>query len=201
MVKKQNDRGAKTKKAQNYNGADKDTRFQHGNQFWRVRSSHGRKPIFTDPEVLYEACLEYFDWCESNPMKEERVFCHQGEITRATINHPVITTIQGLCIFLDIGVSTWEDYRSKPDFSGTVEAIETKLWQNKLQYAGADLLNTNIVVREMGLKERSAKEITGKGGGPIETKMVDMPPDFKTIDEWVEWKNKTTKSPDDDIGA
>ncbi len=40
-----------------------------GNRFWEQRSSHGRKPIFEDPEQLWEAACEYFEWVTDNPLE------------------------------------------------------------------------------------------------------------------------------------
>jgi hypothetical protein len=36
------------------------------------------------------------------------------------------------------------------------------LWQNKLELAAGDFLNTNIVCREMGLRDKQEHEHTGK---------------------------------------
>jgi len=142
-------------KQQDYDGNDKLTRFKPGNKWWEARSSAGRKPLFNDPAVLYEKCLEYFQWNIDNPLYEERVFCHQGEVTRVNIAKPRITTIQALCIFLDISHDTWERYRSNPDFSGVVSRVDEMIWQNKLELAAGDFLNTNIVCREMGLRDKT----------------------------------------------
>ena len=38
-----------------------------GNQFWKLRSKHGRDKLFTTPELLWQAACEYFEWCENNP--------------------------------------------------------------------------------------------------------------------------------------
>ena len=57
-----------------------------GNRFWEARSSHGRKPIFDNPDQLWEACLEYFQWVEDNPLEEEKLFHYQGQIIRDTVS-------------------------------------------------------------------------------------------------------------------
>ena len=31
------------------------------NQFWKQRSKHGRKKIFETPNILLDACYEYFE--------------------------------------------------------------------------------------------------------------------------------------------
>ena len=42
--------------------------FQKGNQFWKMRETHGRNPIFETPEQLWVAACEYFQWVEDNPL-------------------------------------------------------------------------------------------------------------------------------------
>lgn len=37
------------------------------NQFWKLRSKHGRDTLFSSPEFLWSAACEYFDWCDENP--------------------------------------------------------------------------------------------------------------------------------------
>ena len=47
--------------------------FQKGNKFWLAQSSHGRNPIFSNPEQLRNACYEYSEWVEENPLYEENI--------------------------------------------------------------------------------------------------------------------------------
>jgi len=79
-------------------------------------------------------------------------------------------TIFGLCIFLDIGRATWDEYRHRKDFLDITARVEAIIYSQKFEGAAADLLNPNIIARELGLAEKS--EFTGKDGGPIETKNV-----------------------------
>ncbi len=44
-----------------------------GAKFWEARSRHGRFPIFANPEMLLESCIDYFNWVEENPLQEEKV--------------------------------------------------------------------------------------------------------------------------------
>lgn len=151
--------GSKTKKSIGYDKPDISTRFQPGNRFWTARSSHGRKPIFTDPDQFYTACMEYFEWANNNPLLEDKVFCNGGEIIRTTIAHPIYTTIQGLCIYLDISRQTWDNYKANPDFLETIGIVEDMLWQNKLELTAAEFLNSNIVCREMGLRDKQEVDV------------------------------------------
>lgn len=133
-----------------------------GNRFWEARSSHGRKPKFESPELLWEACIEYFDWVEQNPLHTAELVKHQGEATVATLPKMRAMTINGLCIFLDITRPTWDQYRKKSDdFLNIVTCAESIIYEQKLSGAAADLLNPNIIARELGLSDKKEVSLDG----------------------------------------
>ena len=141
--------------------------FQKGNKFWLARSSHGRNPIFSNPEQLRNACYEYFEWVENNPLYEEKIFHSQGMITKDTITKMRAMTIGGLRIFLGICEQTWVNYKNNPDFLGVVKEVEEIIYNQKFTGAAADLLNSNIIARELGLADKQQNEHTGVDGKPI----------------------------------
>ena len=141
--------------------------FQAGNKFWLARSSHGRNPIFSNPEQLRNACYEYFEWVENNPLYEEKIFHSQGIITKDTVTKMRAMTISGLCIFLDIDRTTWENYRNNHDFFRITKEVEEIIYNQKFTGAAADLLNSNIIARELGLADKQQNEHTGVDGKPI----------------------------------
>jgi hypothetical protein len=136
-----------------------------GNQFWKARSTHGRNPIFSDPEQLWGAVTEYFQWVEDNPLWEEKGFAFQGIVTKERFHKMRAMTIDGLCIFLDIARSTWQEYGKKEGFSAVVTRAEQIIRDQKFAGAAADLLNANIIARDLGLSDKA--EITGKDGAPL----------------------------------
>lgn len=139
-----------------------------GNQFWKARSSHGRNPIFASPDVLWEAATEYFQWVEDNPLWEDKVTSFQGVNTHEPIAKMRAMTLDGLCIFLDIARRTWDEYRGREDFLPIVTRIESVIRSQKFAGAAADLLNANIIARDLGLADKS--ELTGGNGGPIQAR-------------------------------
>lgn len=141
--------------------------FQKGNKFWLARSSHGRNPIFSDPEQLRNACYEYFEWVEENPLYEEKIFHSSGMITKDTVTKMRAMTISGLCLFLDICENTWTNYKKQPDFLSITLEVEKVIYNQKFAGASADLLNANIIARELGLADKQQNEHTGVDGKPI----------------------------------
>lgn len=130
-----------------------------GNRFWELRAKHGRDKIFKTPDALWKAACEYFEYCEDNPLFEAKVFNYQGMITSAEIPKMRAMTIRGLCLFLGVNEAY---FRQLPvDFSTIVQQIEDVIYNQKFQGAAADLLNPNIISRELGLKDNS--EVTNLG--------------------------------------
>lgn len=148
-----------------------------GNKFWMARSTHGRKKKFQTPEILWDACLEYFEWVEENPLWEAKVVTCKGEPQVMTLPKMRAMTIDGLCIFLDIDYSTWEDYRKRDDFIRVTTRAEAIIKNQKFTGAAADLLNANIIARDLGLSDK--QEV--KHGGEI-NKISDEEIDARIID-------------------
>lgn len=135
-----------------------------GAKFWEARSSHGRKPIFESPEHLWECCIEYFKWVEDNPLMASELVKYQGKAKVVETPRMRAMTISGLCIFLDINTDTWRDYSKKDDqdkdFSEVTTRAEQIIYDQKFSGASADLLNANIIARDLGLVDK--QDVTAK---------------------------------------
>lgn len=125
-----------------------------GNRFWEARSSHGRNPKFESPEALWEACSEYFEWVEANPLWEMKAFSYQGEVTQKPIAKMRAMTINGMCSHLGIDITTWRDYRKKDDFSPVITRVEQIIYEQKFTGAAAGLFNAKIIARDLGLADK-----------------------------------------------
>lgn len=69
-------------------------------------------------------------------------------------------TLEGLCIFLDIARQTWDNYCQRDDFLEVTTRVAEIIRTQKFTGAAADLLNPNIIARDLGLAEK--REHTGK---------------------------------------
>lgn len=145
----------------------------NGNRFWEARSRHGRNPKFNAPDQLWEACTDYFVWVEENPLWEDKLVTFQGLASHEPVAKMRAMTIMGLCTFLDIDQSTWREYGKKEGFSGVVTRTEQIIRDQKFSGAAADLLNANIIARDLGLAEKS--EHSGPDGGPMPVTFFELP--------------------------
>lgn len=146
---------------------------QKGNQFWKARTKHGRDKIFSSKEALWDACCEYFQWVEDNPLIEIKVGWFQGVATQEEVSKMRAMTMDGMCIFLNIGTSTWADWRKKEnDFSEVIANAEMVMRNQKFTGAAADLLNPNIIARDLHLTDKQEINHESKDGS-MSPKSVD----------------------------
>ena len=154
-------------------GREPDGKFKAGNRIWEARSTCGPNPKFAGPEELWAACVEYFDWNEDNPLYEAKLTSYQGENKIEPLPKLRAMTIGGLCIFIGISQRLWSEWRSsRPDLLPVMHEAEELIRRQKFEGAAADLFNPNIIARDLGLADKS--ELTGKDGGPIETKSENV---------------------------
>lgn len=131
-----------------------------GNQFWKLRSKHGRDKLFETPELLWEAATEYFQWCEDNPLIE--IDFKGKDATEVHMPKMRAFTIHGLCIYLDCNTKYFNDFKAAnhEGFSEVLTRIMEIIYNQKFTGAAAGFLNPNIIARDLGL--RDSKEVEHK---------------------------------------
>ena len=138
--------------------------FGDGNQFWQIRSKHGRDRLFATPELLSEAITGYFEWCIANPLIEVVPFHSQGVITMANVPKQRVFTIQGLCSYLECNVRYFNDFQRSlsgktdklsSDFSIIITRAIEIIYNQKFTGAASGFFNPNIIARDLGLKEQT----------------------------------------------
>ena len=138
-------------------GRDPETgRFLPANRFWTARSSAGPKPRFSSAEALWTACVEYFEWCANNPLWEDKLVTFQGAATHEPIAKMRAMTLTGLCLFLDVSREAWGNWKKdRADLLDVITQAEAVIYEQKFTGAAADLLNPNIIARDLGLADKS----------------------------------------------
>lgn len=131
-------------------------------ELWEVaKKGVGKPPAFNSPEEMKERAFEYFSWLKENQLHEQKPFSSQGEVIYGDVFKMRPATQQGLCVFLNIGVSTWHDYKKKDGYSEVISIIESVMYEQKFSGAAAGLLNANIIARDLGLKETTETQHSG----------------------------------------
>ena len=133
-----------------------------GNKYWKMRGKHGRDRIVTDPVLLAENIDEYFQWCVDNPIYETKFM--GSDIQAVHIPHPRVFKKEELARF--VGLSQWrlvEDLKGiSDDFSQVIIEAEKIIADQKFTYAVVGMFNSNIVSRDLGLRDNSDVTTNGK---------------------------------------
>ena len=137
-----------------------------GNQFWKLRSKHGRDKIFKTPNILLDACYEYFEH-QSNQKWEKTDFKGKDvEMVKIPTASPF--TLTGLCIFLGVNTKYFAQFESDldlenkidKDFSNVITHVREIIYSQKFEGAAVGAYNANIIARDLGLADK--KEHSGK---------------------------------------
>lgn len=127
-----------------------------GNQFWKLRSKHGVDALFTEPQKLWEAAVEYFEHTDARKwVKKDWVGKDAMEVDRET-DTPY--TITGLCIYLGCQVNWWRSFKTtavfeEKDFGAVYHRIDQIIYNQKFEGAAVGAYNANIIARDLGLRD------------------------------------------------
>lgn len=144
-----------------------------GNQFWKLRSKHGRDKLFATPELLYEEICSHFKWCDENPLIE--VDFVGKDALKVEIPKMRAYTLHGLCVYLGVNTRYFNDFEKSlvgkedqlsKDFSDIITWAREVMYTQKFTAAAANLINANLIARELGIADK--KELTLSGPKIIE---------------------------------
>lgn len=133
-----------------------------GNDYWKKRTKHGRDKLFSSPEILREACEEYFNSVTENPINEAKLVSFEGISKLEIVPRMRAMTIMGLCAFLQINRDTWYEWRKNEDkdYSDIISWVDDVIRDQKFTGAAAGLLNSNIIARDLGLTDKTEQKYT-----------------------------------------
>ncbi len=157
--------------------------WEKNNIYWKLRTKDGKDKIYKTPTELWGECVLYFQWVEENPLYEEKVFHSAGIITRADTAKLRAMTISGLCLFLGICEKTWANYRNRDDYLQVITRAERIIRTQKFEGAAADLLNPNIIARDLGLIEKKDVTTTHEVSQETAKEIAELTKKFLSTDE------------------
>lgn len=156
-----------------------------GNQFWMLRSKHGRGKLFTTPELLWDAACEYFQWCDENPWTNRKVIQKVVPVKKKvgkktqTVNEEQTQrevtptarpfSLGGLCIYLGTSRQWWNSFRKDctdskdEDFLEVIARVEDTIETQQFEGACVGAFNANIIARKLGLADKQEVDYTSKG--------------------------------------
>lgn len=172
----------RTKPPKNGNGSRNETRPNScdnfprrlPNRWWEAKRNHmdgkvGLSPLFSSPDDLWQACCEYFEWAERNPIFESKPFQHKADVQLKDIPKLRPFSQLALCRYLGITTQAWWNYKHTkgPEFAQVCTTVDDIIYEQKFSGAAVGLFNPIIISRDLGL--RDGVEVSGPGGGPVQT--------------------------------
>jgi hypothetical protein len=154
---------------------------------WIKRGRNKTKRAYAVPSDLWDDAERYFAWCVDNPILEEKLVPRRNARPyREVIKRPRAFTAAGLCVFLGINQAQWQEWLRDDEgrMYETAHRIKAVMYEQKFTHAAVDMMNASIISRDLGLAEKT--EISGAGGGAIETINSDMTPE-----EAADWYART----------
>lgn len=121
---------------------------------------------YATPEELWDAAVEYFDYCDENPWYKSEAI-KGGDLAGSLVEVPTQRpyTFQGLCNFLNITYQTFSNYEKAKGYETYFEIcthIRAIIEQNQLEGATVGAYNHAIIARLLGLAENVNTNTTSK---------------------------------------
>jgi hypothetical protein len=141
--------------------ASKRTQFQIGNQLWRRAAGNvGNPPMFNNPQELLKVAVEYFTWCDNNPIMVTEVYGKDAKMME--IPKARAFTIHGLCLHANMSIDTFYKYEKEyPEYKEVYAFIRSTMFAQKFEGAAVGMFNPNIIARDLQLVDK--KEVETKG--------------------------------------
>ena len=158
------------------------TKSAHGDHmstFWTAHSSKNKNPSveveYTSPEDLWEACCEYFQWCEDNPIDLSVHTFSQGTLTKGDVEKPRAMSLSAMCRFIGISQNEWKKIKlGYPNWSRTMQMAEEVITTQLYEYGAADVINANFIARAIGLADKNQLVGAGANGEHLMVNSLDV---------------------------
>lgn len=129
-----------------------------GNKY-ALENNGGRPRIFSSPLEMYEACMDYFNWCDKNPWYKNELI-RGGDLAGLIMAVPVGRpyTLIAMCHYIGIHENTFREYENRKEFLEVVTYVKQRIYNQKYEGAAVGLFNSNIIARDLGLRDN--KDLT-----------------------------------------
>ena len=116
----------------------------------------GEVKVYEDPGSLWVAAVEYFQWVEETPVYDVTTKTNgAGRTFEEHVPRVRIPTESALCMHLGVRPDQFEAWgEGDDDWARVVQACRQVIEDVKLTGAAANILNANIISRDLGLADK-----------------------------------------------
>jgi hypothetical protein len=137
--------------------------FEVGNSFWNKRSKHGRDAIFSSPQSMQEAMMEYFLDNEKDTDRWAKVEWKtvNGKLKRVETPMAVPLTWEGLAHFCGVSAGYFRAFKStlkqdnplREDFLAVIQWADEVIFRQKLEGASTNHFNAQLMSYHLGIRK------------------------------------------------
>lgn len=125
------------------------------NEHWEIINAGGRV-VSATPEQLWQQGVDYFKWCDSNPIKAQKTMLSgktQGQKVEVEYKRPY--TIEGFCLHASISKRYIQDiqsmYGKDSEWYMVIQKIISVIYTQNLEGAIVELFNPIVVAKLLNL--------------------------------------------------
>jgi hypothetical protein len=107
------------------------------------------------PHRLLACAYAYFEWSDANPIIQEKLFQHQGEILVGETKLRQPFSLEAFYVHSGCSRTSWYRYVEKEEFREVIDEIKAIMHHQKLSGATVGVFNANIISRVLGLADVS----------------------------------------------
>jgi hypothetical protein len=168
-----------------------------GNKFWKLRTTHGRGKLFSDPALLLEEAYAYFDWCDRHPWERSELVKYQGSAYEEAVSIGRPYSIEGFTCYLGVSASYFRsakaNIRTKQDegratpeedeLVETIELIEQIVKTQNIEGAAVNVFSPHIVTRMYNMAETINQNNTGESTVRVTVRDQKTADDLNALDD------------------
>lgn len=150
-------------------------KFVKGNQIWKM-AKPGRRAMTSDPAELWQKAVDYFNWCDNNPLLKEEPVKHQGEGTTMELSLGRPYSMDAFTIFASVSASYFrtrkleladkEDMKTatpqESELLDTIHAIENVIRNQRFEGAAVGVFKENLISRIDGYADNINQHNSGE---------------------------------------
>lgn len=142
-------------------------------EHWKIVNS-GATTISNTPEQLWEAAIDYFRWCDENPIKAKKTIA-SGKVggSKVEVEFKRPYTIEGLCLHTGMSRRYIDDLKQGSDKNNlwfqTMEKILYVIYTDNLEGALVDLYNPIMVSKVLGMDKTDKQD----DDRPVKVEILD----------------------------
>lgn len=150
-------------------------KFTAANQLWKLAKG-GRRAIISDATELWQKAVNYFEWCDGNPLTKGELVKHQGDAEEFAVTLGRPYSMDALTIYAGVSASYFRTRKgelgdkaelntatpAELDLLDTIALIENVVRNQRFEGAAVGLFKENLISRVDGYADNINQHNTGE---------------------------------------